>query len=101
MPDDPSEETEPPVEDTELPDSFRRNRRQHGGAAQRLNDDRLARLTEEEREAAGLEDDPDDSHDGAGEADARYRPRRLRHRAGGSPHAPPEAGRMAATGGRP
>jgi len=69
MSDEPSEETEPPIEDTELPDSFRRNRRQHGGAAQRLNDDRLERLTEEEREAAGLDPAPDDEHDSAGEAD--------------------------------
>jgi hypothetical protein len=69
MSDEPSEETEPPIEDTELPDSFRRNRRQHGGAAQRLNDDRLERLTEEEREAAGLDPDPDERHDEEDEAD--------------------------------
>jgi len=54
----------------ELPGSFRRNRRQHGGAAQRLNDDRLERLTEEEREVAGLDPDPDDRHDEEDEADA-------------------------------
>jgi hypothetical protein len=40
---------------------FHRDRHQHGGAADRLDDDRLARLTEEERVEAGLEDyDPDE-----------------------------------------
>jgi hypothetical protein len=39
---------------------FHRDRREHGGAPERLDDDQLARLTEEERVAAGLEDyDPD------------------------------------------
>ena len=54
--------------DTELPDlsedepaAFHRERREHGGASQRLSDDRLAELTEEERVDAGLEDyDPDE-----------------------------------------
>jgi hypothetical protein len=40
-------------------EAFRRDRREHGGAPQRLDDDRLARLTEEERVGAGL--DPYDS----------------------------------------
>jgi hypothetical protein len=41
----------------ELPDAFHRERREHGGASQHLDDDRLARLTEEERVEAGLEPD--------------------------------------------
>jgi hypothetical protein len=56
------------AQDRELPDdeeepeaAFHRDRRQHGGAAQRLSDDQLARLTEEERVEAGLDDyDPDE-----------------------------------------
>ena len=40
---------------------FHRERREHGGAADRLDDDQLARLTEEERVAAGLDPyDPDE-----------------------------------------
>jgi hypothetical protein len=40
---------------------FHRDRREHGGAPQRLDDDRLAELAEEERVEAGLEDfDPDE-----------------------------------------
>jgi hypothetical protein len=40
---------------------FRRDRREHGGIPGHLDDDQLARLTEEERVAAGLEDyDPDE-----------------------------------------
>jgi hypothetical protein len=47
--------------DDEFPAEFHRDRRQHGGASQRLNDDQLAELTEEERVAAGLDDyDPDE-----------------------------------------
>lgn len=34
---------------------FHRDRRQHGGASQRLNDDQLAELTEDERVEAGLD----------------------------------------------
>jgi hypothetical protein len=34
---------------------FHRDRRQHGGAAQRLDDDKLAELTEDERVEAGLD----------------------------------------------
>lgn len=34
---------------------FHRDRREHGGASQRLDDDRLARLAEEERVEAGLD----------------------------------------------
>jgi hypothetical protein len=40
---------------------FHRDRREHGGAPQHIDDDLLARETEEERVDAGLEDyDPDD-----------------------------------------
>lgn len=40
---------------------FRRDRREHGGSPQHVDDDRLARLTEEERVEAGLDDyDPDE-----------------------------------------
>ena len=60
--------TPDPPDDPELPDEpdepdaeFHRDRRQHSGAAFHLDDDRLARLTEEERVEAGLEDyDPDE-----------------------------------------
>jgi hypothetical protein len=42
-------------------DEFHRERREHGGVSEHLDDDRLARLTEEERVAAGLDDyDPDE-----------------------------------------
>ena len=42
-------------------EEFHRNRREHGGASQRVDDDRLARLTEEERVEAGVDDfDPDE-----------------------------------------
>lgn len=45
----------------EFPAEFHRDRREHGGASQRLDDDRLAELTEEERVAAGIDDfDPDE-----------------------------------------
>jgi hypothetical protein len=45
----------------EFPAEFHRNRREHGGAAQRLDDDQLAELAEEERVAAGVDDyDPDE-----------------------------------------
>ena len=40
---------------------FHRDRREHGGASQHVDDDKLARLTEEERVEAGLDAyDPDD-----------------------------------------
>jgi hypothetical protein len=40
---------------------FHRDRREHGGASEHLDDDQLARLTEEERVDAGLDDyDPDE-----------------------------------------
>jgi hypothetical protein len=53
-----------PEDEEELPEAFHRDRRQHGGAAEHLDDDRLARLTEEERVAAGLDDyDPDEVPD--------------------------------------
>jgi hypothetical protein len=42
-------------------EEFHRDRRQHGGASYHLDDDRLARLTEEERVEAGLDPyDPDE-----------------------------------------
>jgi hypothetical protein len=42
-------------------EQFHRERREHGGAAEHLDDDRLARLTEEERVSAGIDDyDPDE-----------------------------------------
>ncbi len=45
----------------EFPERFHRDRRQHGGEIDRLDDDHLARLTEEERVAAGLDPyDPDE-----------------------------------------
>ena len=40
---------------------FHRDRHEHGGASDRLDDDRLARLAEEERVEFGLEDfEPDE-----------------------------------------
>jgi hypothetical protein len=49
-------------QDSDQPaEEFRRDRREHGGSPQRLDDDRLARLTEEERVEAGIDDyDPDE-----------------------------------------
>ena len=49
----------------QLPDppdeQFHRDRREHGGAPEHLDDDQLARLTEEERVEAGLDAyDPDE-----------------------------------------
>lgn len=45
----------------EFPAEFHRERREHGGASQHLDDDQLAELAEEERVAAGLDDyDPDE-----------------------------------------
>lgn len=45
----------------EFAEEFRRDRRQHGGTPAHIDDDKLARLTEEERVAAGLDDyDPDE-----------------------------------------
>jgi hypothetical protein len=41
--------------DDEFPAGFHRDRREHGGAPQRLDDDQLAELTDEERVAAGLD----------------------------------------------
>ena len=57
-PDDP----DAPAEFTdEFPERFHRDRREHGGAPFRVDDDELARLTEEERVAAGVDDyDPDE-----------------------------------------
>ncbi len=49
-------------QDSDQPsEQFRRDRREHGGSPQHIDDDRLARLTEEERVAAGIDDyDPDE-----------------------------------------
>ena len=42
-------------------EQFHRDRREHGGAPEHLDDDQLARLTEEERVEAGLDAyDPDE-----------------------------------------
>jgi hypothetical protein len=56
-----TEQTPELPEEPDEPEQFHRERREHGGAAQRLDDDRLARLTEEERVEAGVDDyDPDE-----------------------------------------
>ena len=51
-------------EQDDFPERFHRDRREHGGASQYLDndqDEQLARLTEEERVAAGLDAyDPDE-----------------------------------------
>jgi hypothetical protein len=58
---DDAQDSELPDEEEEPDAAFHRDRRQHGGAAQRLSEDQLARLTEEERVEAGLDDyDPDE-----------------------------------------
>jgi hypothetical protein len=45
----------------ELAERFHRDRHEHGGSPERLDDDQLARLAEEERVGAGLDDyDPDE-----------------------------------------
>lgn len=50
-----------PQESDEFPAEFRRDRREHGKAPQRLDDDQLAELAEEERVDAGVDDyDPDE-----------------------------------------
>jgi hypothetical protein len=61
--------SEEPIEEVELPDSFHRNRREHAGAPQHLDDDQLARLAEEEREAAGLSGSSDEAPESDGEHD--------------------------------
>lgn len=49
------------AEDRIEPPVTRRDRHEHGGASDRVDDDALARRTERERVDAGLEDyDPDD-----------------------------------------
>lgn len=49
------QDPEPPAE------RFHRDRREHGGSADRVDDDQLARLTEEERVEAGVDAfDPDE-----------------------------------------
>ncbi len=49
-------------QDSDQPNErFRRDRHEPGGSPQHIDDDRLARLTEEERVAAGIDDyDPDE-----------------------------------------
>jgi hypothetical protein len=49
-------------QDSDQPaEQFRRDRHEHGGSAEHIDDDRLARLTEEERVAAGIDAyDPDE-----------------------------------------
>jgi hypothetical protein len=48
-------------QDEEFAEQFHRDRKVHGGEIDRLDDDQLARLTEEERVAAGLDAyDPDE-----------------------------------------
>src|SRR5258708_9125368 len=50
-----------PDEPDEPDEQFHRDRREHGGEIDRLDEDRLARLTEEERVEAGVDDsDPDE-----------------------------------------
>ncbi|MGH3150631.1 MAG: hypothetical protein ACRDOB_07870, partial [Streptosporangiaceae bacterium] len=45
----------------QFPERIHRDRREHGGEIDRLDDDQLARLTEEERVEAGVDDfDPDE-----------------------------------------
>jgi hypothetical protein len=45
----------------QFPERIHQNRREHGGEIDRLDDDQLARLTEEERVEAGVDDfDPDE-----------------------------------------
>jgi hypothetical protein len=54
-PDEPAEYAD------EFAERFHRSRRTHGGEIDRLDDDELARLTEEERVAAGIDSyDPDE-----------------------------------------
>jgi hypothetical protein len=57
------------TEQTPQPDEeFHRDRREHGGAPAHLDDDRLARLTEEERVEAGIDAyDPDEVPDATDE----------------------------------
>jgi hypothetical protein len=44
-----------------LANQFHRDRSEHGGIAKHIDDDQLARLAEEERVAAGIDDyDPDE-----------------------------------------
>jgi len=51
----------PPDDSEEFAERIHRDRHEHGGMPQHPDDDRLARLTEEERVAAGLEPfDPDE-----------------------------------------
>src|SRR5215471_19134280 len=48
-------------DDSQPAEEFHRDRREHGGIPGHLDDDQLARLTEEERVEAGVDDfDPDE-----------------------------------------
>lgn len=48
-------------DDSQPAEEFHRDRREHGGIPGHLDDEQLARLTEEERVEAGLDDfDPDE-----------------------------------------
>ncbi len=47
--------TQLPPEPPREPSEFRRNRREHGGEIDRLDDDQLAELAEEERVDAGID----------------------------------------------
>jgi hypothetical protein len=50
-----------PFDEEPLDEEFHCNRREHGGEIDRLDDDKLARLTEEERVDAGIDDyNPDE-----------------------------------------
>jgi len=56
-----TEQTPELPDEPDEPEQFHRDRREHGGAPFRIDDDRLARLTEEERVEAGVDDyDPDE-----------------------------------------
>ncbi len=56
-----TEQTPDLPDDDQADEQFRRDRREHGGAPDRLDDDQLARLAEEERVDAGVDDfDPDE-----------------------------------------
>src|SRR5258708_28357666 len=48
--------TEQIPDEPDQPDEFHRNRREQGGEIDRLDEDQLARLTEEERVEAGVDD---------------------------------------------
>jgi hypothetical protein len=53
-------------------DQFHRDRHEHGGIPGHIDDDRLARLTEEERVAAGIDDYDQDEVPPATDAPPRW-----------------------------